>query len=86
MSYRIKRGIKVHPDCKSLIGKDCQSAHDSICEVWDNPLKTESAGRNGYKCIEYNKDRERIIIFVDENEMVLDVFSYELACQPVEWC
>lgn len=86
MKFRISKDIKIRPDCNSLIGKECRSAHDSICKVWDNPLKTESTGRNGYKCIEYNKDRERIILFVDGNDMVLDVFCYELDCLPVDWC
>lgn len=83
--FKIRRDIKNHPDCNSLIGKDCQSAHDTICVYWENPLKTESTGHNGYKCIEYNKDRKRIILFVDGDDIVLDVFSFVLDCQPADW-
>lgn len=81
MKFKIHSDINDRPDCNSLIGKDYTSAKELICYYWDNPSIKTSKGRNGYSYYEYYKDMDRIILFVDANETVLDVFCHKL----VDW-
>ena len=83
MKFKIHRdiGLSSRPDCISLIGKDYASAKELICKKWENPSIKTFIGRNSYKYYEYYKDMDRIILFVDGNDTVLDVFCHEL----VDW-
>ena len=81
MKFKIHSDIETRPDCNSLIGKDYSSACELIYKKWENPSIKTSIGRNGYRYYEYYMDMDRIILFVDGNDTVLDVFCHEL----VDW-
>ena len=81
MKLKINKDTKVSvrfPDCKSLLGQTQAAAESIINEAWREALETIAIGINGNKCIEYNKEHCKLTLFLDDNNVVIDVFRFEL--------
>ena len=88
MKLRINKDTRLPVEfpkcCKELIGKDCNSAQDEIMKEWKSCYTTIANGINGFKYAEYNNSFGKIVLIIDREGYVMDVFRFELQCYSVD--
>ncbi len=73
----LKNWVNPNPDWDSLIGRSIKEVDAIVREKWPNPLKSDALGLNGFRCIQYQSQDNKVILLFDRNECLLDVFEYD---------
>ena len=83
MKLRINKNTRVilDPDWRNLIGKTSNDVDAAIQGVWPFPLRTIAMGYQGYRCVSYQTETNKAVLFFDESDCLLDVFVYRLGIE-----
>ena len=85
MALHLTKNLKLEPEWTSFIHKDIKAVVGEINKIWNCPLRSETLGYDGQKCIEYQHQVFRAIIIVDANDIILNVFRFNLEYTPIDW-
>ena len=72
----LKNWVNPDPDWDSMVGKSIQEVDTIVREKWPFPLKSDALGNNGFRCIQYQTQDDKVILMFDRDGCLLDVFEY----------
>ena len=76
MKKNLKRIVARFPDWDSMVGKSIKEVDALVREKWLHPLKTDALGNNGFRCIQYQTQDNKVILIFDKDECLLAFFEY----------
>ena len=71
-----KNWVNPDPDWDSMVGKSIKEVDALVREKWPYPLKTDARGNDGFRCIQYQTQDDKVILIFDKDECLLAFFRY----------